>query len=327
MTASVDHVTFAAEATDELRVDLPSPLDLHASLRPFGRWGDDGIDRWDGNTLVRILRLGDEVIPISAHIDGEIVRPLLRVKVPTSSGRSDAAIVAAVQATFVPVPTELRTLAAADERVARLVSAYPGIVPVLVTDPFTALIRSISAQQVNLGWAATIRRRLAERYGMRHEIAGTYVYSLHADPLARATVDELRALQLTTAKARSVIAVAEAGVAGELERRALAALDDEALIEHLTRLRGIGRWSAEWFLARTLGRPRVVAGDLGVRKAVGRLYDAGPLPPEEEVRRLTAHWGASATVVQALALHEVTGESRSSGLPQAPSLPRSPRDR
>jgi DNA-3-methyladenine glycosylase II len=167
------------------------------------------------------------------------------------------------------------------------------------------LIRSISAQQVNLRWASTIRRRLAEKYGTRHDVAGEYVFSIHAQGFATATVEELRSLQLTTAKARSVIAVAEAGRAGELDRNELAALDDEALIAHLTRLRGIGRWSAEWFLARTLGRAAVVAGDLGVRKAVGRLYDAGPLPTEDEVRRLTAHWGASATVVQALALQDL----------------------
>jgi len=71
------------------------------------------------------------------------------------------------------------------------------------------------------------------------------------------------------------------------------------------KVRGIGRWSAEWFLARTLGRPRVVAGDLGVRKAVGRLYGAPATPSELEVRRLTAHWGAAATHAQALCLHDL----------------------
>ena len=170
---------------------------------------------------------------------------------------------------------------------------YPGIVPVLYPDPLTALIRSISAQQVNLRWAATIRRRIAERYGTRHDIDGEFVFSLHAEPLAAATEAELFELQLTRAKARSVIAVGEAGVAGKLRRATLESMSDDELIDHLTQIRGIGRWSAEWFLARTLGRPRVVAGDLGVRKAVGRMYLDGRMPSEDEVRRLTAHWGAS----------------------------------
>ncbi|HSH22227.1 MAG TPA: hypothetical protein VK992_06415, partial [Candidatus Caenarcaniphilales bacterium] len=82
-------------------------------------------------------------------------------------------------------------------------------------------------------------------------------------------------------------------------------LEDEQLIERLTTLPGIGHWSAEWFLARTLRRPRVVAGDLGVRKAVGRLYAEGAVPVEAEVRRMTAHWGAAASLVQVLVLHEL----------------------
>ena len=68
-------------------------------------------------------------------------------------------------------------------------------------------------------------------------------------------------------------------------------------------MRGIGVWTAEWLLARTLGRPRVVAGDLGVRKAVGLAYLGGGLPTDVEVRRLTAHWGEAAGMAQALVLH------------------------
>ncbi|MBA3780030.1 MAG: hypothetical protein H0X16_12180 [Chloroflexi bacterium] len=79
-------------------------------------------------------------------------------------------------------------------------------------------------------------------------------------------------------------------------------LDDEAVIERLVELPGIGRWSAEWFLARTLGRPRVVAGDLGVRKAIGAAYLAGRMPSEAEVRQLTAHWGDAAGIAQQLLL-------------------------
>ncbi len=282
-----------------IRVEFAGPIDLAASLAPLGRSGDDGIDRWDGTTLVRTLRVGDALaVPFAARVAGTREAPALEVDAPVP-------ITDEVRATLSPPPAVLTDLAAQDAAVGRLIGTYPGIVPVLFPDPLVALIRSISAQQVNLRWAATVRRRLAERYGTRHEIDGEFVYSLRAEPLAAASIDELFALQLTRAKARSVIAVGEAGVAGELEPTTLAAMTDDELITHLTRIRGIGRWSAEWFLARTLGRPRVVAGDLGVRKAVGRMYLSGAMPTEEEVRQLTAHWGASASHVQALALHDL----------------------
>jgi DNA-3-methyladenine glycosylase II len=288
-------------------VAFAPPLDLAASLAPLGRAGDDLIDRFDGTRAVRTLRLGrtEELVPYAADVTDRSDRPALAVHVRTVHADRVADVGRAVRATLLTDRSALAHLAAADEPVARLVRRYPGVVPVLFGDPFSALIRSISAQQVNLRWAATVRARLAQCYGMRHEIGAWEVWSLHPQPLAEARLEDLRALQLTTAKARAVIGVAQAAQAGELRLSELTAMDDGQLIAHLAGLRGIGSWSAEWFLARTLGRPRVVAGDLGVRKAVGRLYEAPAIPSESDVRRMTGHWGAAATHAQALALHDL----------------------
>lgn len=283
------------------------PLDLAASLAPLGRAGDDLIDRFDGTLLLRTLKLppADDPIAYAADVTGDPDRPGLTIHVLADHADALPALAGAVQATLLDDRSALAELATRDEAVGRLARRYPGIVPVLYRDPLTALIRSISAQQVNLRWAATIRARLAERYGTRHTLGAWEVWTLYAQPLADARLEDLRELQLTTAKSQSVIAVASAAQAGELQLSDLEALDDDGLIAHLTGLRGIGRWSAEWFLARTLGRPRVVAGDLGVRKAIGHLYAMPAMPTEEEVRRATAHWGAAATHAQALALHDL----------------------
>jgi DNA-3-methyladenine glycosylase II len=120
-------------------------------------------------------------------------------------------------------------------------------------------------------------------------------------------------LQFTTSKSLSIVAVAQALADPQLSLDHLAALADEDIVERLVTIRGIGRWSAEWVLARTLGRATVVAGDLGVRKAVGLAYLGTPAPTEAEVRQLTAHWGESAGTAQALLLHAL-GE----GLLKAP---------
>jgi DNA-3-methyladenine glycosylase II len=273
----------------------------------LGRSGDDLIDRFDGRVVLRTMRIGPDetLVPYAAEIADDRNRPNLTLHLPAAHEGRLTDVADALRATLVTDRSALAALAAADPAVAGLAGRYPGVVPILYTDPFTALIRSISAQQVNLRWAATVRARLAQRYGTRHDIGAWQVWSLHAEPLATARVEDLRAIQLTTAKAQSVIAVARAALDWELGAADLKALDDEALIAHLTRIRGIGRWSAEWFLARTLGRPRVVGGDLGVRKAVGRLYRTSKIPSELETRRLTQHWGAAAMHAQALALHDV----------------------
>ena len=277
-------------------------IDFGASLAPLGRWGDDLLDRFDGHRLLRTIRVAADQPPLPYAAEArQAPNNKLELHLPDSAPESASALIAA---TFVTQTDALRELSARDHLIAALAERYPGLVPVLIPDPFQAIVRSISAQQINLAFAARIRERLALAYGTRLEIGADFVYMLRSEALAEATVEDLRALQLTYAKARAVVATARAATSGELERDDLERLDDEALIGHLTRLPGIGRWSAEWFLARTLGRPRVVAGDLGVRKAVGRLYGVG-MPSEIETRRLTEHWAGAATVAQALALHDL----------------------
>jgi DNA-3-methyladenine glycosylase II len=132
------------------------------------------------------------------------------------------------------------------------------------------------------------------------------VISLEAERLAAATVSELRALQFTTRKAEYIIALASAVATRHLDLEALRMAPDAEVMARLTALRGLGVWTAEWFLARALGRARVAAGDLGVRKAVGVAYLQGQMPTEAEVRRLTAHWGEAAGVAQQLILHALS---------------------
>jgi DNA-3-methyladenine glycosylase II len=282
------------------RVDLPAPLDIAGSLELFQRSGDDLIDRWDGVRLVRALATEAAPIPFVATATGDVERPGFDVQ--TDAAHADL-IRETVETTFAPARPDYPRLLEKDPVLAVLDAQFPGIRQIRQLDLFTALIRCISAQQVNLRWAVTTRRRLAEAFGERHEIAGNVVYSL--DPQRFAAVDpaQIRALQFTTSKSVSIVATAQALLTESLTVETLSGLPDEEVIARLITIKGIGRWSAEWVLARTLGRPCVVAGDLAVRKAVGLAYLDAPLPSEAEVRAATTHWGESAGTAQALLLH------------------------
>jgi DNA-3-methyladenine glycosylase II len=279
-------------------VRLPPPLDIAGSLELFRRSGDDLIDRWDGTRLVRCLSAPDHYpAPFVAVRHGTVDQPAFE----TSS--IEPAVLDAVATTFTPAPPEYVDLLANDPVLARLNARFPGIRQIRQLDLFTALIRCISAQQVNLRWAVTTRRRLAETFGTRHEVDGECVYSLDPERVASIDPVQIRVLQFTTSKSEFIVAVARALAEGSVSLDALAQSPDDEVIERLCTIRGIGRWSAEWVLARTLGRPCVVAGDLGVRKAVGLAYLDTPLPSEAQVRQATAHWGTSASAAQALLLH------------------------
>jgi len=282
-------------------VEYPAPLDIPGSLDIFRRTGDDGLDRWDGRVLIRTTRVADTVVPFIGTVVGTVDAPALAVTV--TDVIHAPAIEHVVRTMFVTAPGPLAELIAIDPVIAGLEARYPGLRPVLQLDPLTALIRAISAQQVNLRWATTTRRRLAEAFGCQHTLGSHQVFSLAAERLAAIDVMALRALQFTTRKAEYIVTLATAVATGTLDLAALRDRPDAEVISCLTACRGLGRWTAEWFLARVLGRSRVVAGDLGVRKAVGAAYGHESLPSETAVRELTTHWGAAAGVAQQLLLH------------------------
>ena len=162
---------------------------------------------------------------------------------------------------------------------AALERALSGFRPMLVPDPFEMLVGAIAAQQVSLFAATAIRNRLVERFGER--VGSVYAFP-PATAVAGADPGELVALGFSRRKAEYVLTVAR-----ELpELAALGSLPDEAVKERIVRVRGLGEWTADWFLARHLGRQRAwPAGDLGLRKAVAAFYG-----PAADVRALGARF-------------------------------------
>jgi len=301
--------TFRRGAGDgAVRLDLAGPLDFAATLEPLGRHGDDLLDRWDGTRLLRAATAPAGALAYAVEPAGTREAPAVWV---TAVGPGSGAAADLARQAFASPPAGFAELLERDAVLAGLAARLPGYRPLRQPDLFTALVRAISAQQVNLRWAATTRRRLAEALGEHWSVAGEPVCRLDPERLATTDPGAIRALQLTTRKAEYLVGVAREISAGRLSRAELDALPDDAVVSRLTGLRGVGRWTAEWILVRTLGRPRVVAGDLGVRKAVGGAYAGGRLPGEAEVRELTAHWGDSAELAQALLLQGLaTGELR-----------------
>jgi DNA-3-methyladenine glycosylase II len=171
-----------------------------------------------------------------------------------------------------------------DEVLARIVPALAGFRPPLAPDPFESLVTSITAQQVSLFAAFAIRNRLIERFGEPGEHAFAFPTR---ERLARATDEELVGLGFSRRKAEYVVGLARAGV----DLDALAALPDDEVKARLTALRGLGEWTADWFLARHLARSRAwPAGDLGLRRAVESFYGGGRPLTTEEVRAIGARF-------------------------------------
>jgi DNA-3-methyladenine glycosylase II len=150
----------------------------------------------------------------------------------------------------------------------------------MAPDPFESLVTSITAQQVSLNSAFAIRNRLIERFGVRAEHA--YVFPAR-ERLALVEPAQLAALGFSRRKAEYVVGLARS----DLDLQALGRLPDDEVKASLTALTGIGEWTADWFLARHLGRPHAwPAGDLGLRKAASKFYGDGRTLSTEEVREM-----------------------------------------
>lgn len=150
--------------------------------------------------------------------------------------------------------------------------------------PFVALMRSIVFQQLSGKAAGTIWGRV------RDACPGKGLP--RPDEVLSVDYDILRAAGLSNNKALAVHDLAEKVLSGVVpDRRRLNRMEDEAIIERLIEVRGIGRWTVEMMLMFHLGRPDVFpVGDLGVRKGITATYGLEEVPEGDELEVYGDRW-------------------------------------
>lgn len=283
---------------------VEGPLDIASTLARYRLWGDDPANRLVGDTFLRVLRHQGSLVPYAVRGGGTVDDARLEVDVPGARASSvREAVTAEVRKVYgldFDVPDFYRE-AKADPVLARLAERLHGLRPTVSPGGLEMLVGAITAQQINLAFAFTLRARLVRRYGTPAAIDGETVHAFPAAAdLARARQRELRAMQFSARKAEYVRDLARAAAAGVLDLAALARVPNSGVIERLTARRGLGRWTADWFMARCLGRTDVCpAGDLAVRKAFEHYYGRGRSLSETAIRRRAARWAGH----QTLAVH------------------------
>jgi DNA-3-methyladenine glycosylase II len=180
-----------------------------------------------------------------------------------------------------------RELALRDPVLGKLIAATPGLHLTRRGDPFTTLARAIVGQQISVKAAQAIWERLIAACG---RTSGTPPI-LDAVRVTRKRVATLRALGLSERKAEYIRDLARHFVSARLDPRTWSALDDEALIEALVDVKGIGRWTAEMFLMFHEMRADVLPiDDLGLQKAMALHYFGGERPPLPVLREFAEKW-------------------------------------
>jgi DNA-3-methyladenine glycosylase II len=148
------------------------------------------------------------------------------------------------------------------------------------SDHFEGLVSAIASQQLSTKAAATIFARV-KALGL--DETGTF----HPATLLARDETALRGAGLSGQKTRYIRDVCEKVTSGALALDSLHAIDDEAVIEALCSVKGVGRWTAEMFLMFRLGRPDVLpVGDLGIQKGFMRLFGLRTMPTPEKMMKL-----------------------------------------
>jgi DNA-3-methyladenine glycosylase II len=235
-------------------IRLPDPYDFELSTARYRAFGPDKANLWHEGGLHRVIDASE--VRITAAPGGAdaaprdpAAEPVVRKLLGSEFDLDPFYAFAEQEPTLGPLVARLR-----------------GLRPPIAVEPFETLVTSITAQQVSLFAAFAVRNRVIERFGER----GEHAYSFPArERLAEAREEELVTLGFSRRKAEYVVALARS----ELDLDALAALPDDEVKRQLTAQRGLGEWTADWFLARHLARPRAwPAGDLGLRKAAAVFY-------------------------------------------------------
>ena len=192
----------------------------------------------------------------------------------------------------------LNALAEREEAFAKVLDAHGHPEPRANEPGVETLLRTIVGQQVSVAAARSMWNKLTAKFGQ----------PIGLDAMLAASDEEMREAGMSRQKAGYARSLAELVLSGELNLSHLPK-DDEEAIALLTRIKGIGRWSAEIYLLFAEGRTDVwPAGDLAVQIEIGKLLGLEGKPSEKQLRQLAEAWRPHRGAVAVLAWHSYNSQ-------------------
>jgi DNA-3-methyladenine glycosylase II len=272
------------------------PFRLDLTVWALRRRPENRIDLWDGQVYRRVTILDGAPVLLSVIQSGPGEEAQLQVSL---SGEKANPSLQAPATAFLEKSlglhrdlTDFYKLSATDSRLGPLVQRFYGLKPPRFATLFECLVNAIACQQVTLTLGIRMINRLAARYGASQSWEDQPAYDLpDAATLAVLEEDALRLLQFSRQKARAIIGLARLVAEDPQILEASAEMVDQAALEYLRQLHGVGRWTAEYALLRGLGRLHVFpADDVGARNGLQRWLDLAESPDYAAIQRLLASW-------------------------------------
>jgi DNA-3-methyladenine glycosylase II len=256
----------------------------------------NNVDLFDDGTWRRVLMIGRSPVALAVRQARRGARPEIEVRISAARPRDVKDKVAAVVSRMLGLERDLSSfyrLARNDSTLRPLAERLRGMKPVQYPTVFEAFANAVACQLVSLSAGMHVLNRLTEQFGKSMGLRGVTMRSFApAEAIAHSNPDALRALGLSRQKGEYLINLAQlAADPKDRDFSSIAALDDAAAVERLSKIRGVGRWTAEYVLLRGFGRIDIFPGDdVGGRNKLYEFLGETAAPDYEGVRRITDRW-------------------------------------
>ena len=284
---------------EQLKLNVPvvKPFRLDFTIWVLRRRKTNIVDWWDEEKYSRVLVFDHQPVRMSIVQQETNRAPNLAItlnsqKVISLSTQKEALLIVRKMLGLAVDLQPFYKLAAGNEFLRELAEVFFGVKPPCFPSLFEALVNSISCQQVTLDVGILMMNRLAKRFGTEFKFVGVIQYAFpRPKDLANVTEADIKDLGYSTQKARAIKELSQTFLQDNTVFTHLEKMTNEQIVQHLTTLRGIGRWSAEYVLLRGIERLDIFPGDdVGARNNLQRLFHLDKKPDYEEIKKLTAPW-------------------------------------
>ncbi len=254
------------------------------------------IDRWDGQAYQRVMALGGRPVEVKVTQQGTLGKPILHVTATAEKmvPQLRPAITRALER-MLGLRIDLSKFyqfARREKKLYELSQRFVGLKPPRFLSLFEALVNAFACQQLSLTVGILLLNRLSAKCGLPFDEEGSTVFTFpQPERVARLHPETFRKIGFSRQKARALAELSRRFTRKSVDLESIEALDDEAALEQLHQLRGVGRWSAEYVLLRGMGRTNLFPGDdVGAQNKLRHLLRLRKPLDYEGVRRLLNRW-------------------------------------
>lgn len=282
---------------DHISIKLPTEFEYKVNLNFLKRQRDNFLYQIEQEKITRIITVDGETffVQISSHNNAYLTVKLLLSSTPTITEKHRHLIAQFISDWF-DLNRDISSfykLAKEDCLLRHLVTSNYGLRNIGIPDLFEALCWAVIGQQVNLKFAGRLKREFVESFGKSIEYNGTSYWTFPSyKKIAALSKQQLSHIKMTERKKEYIIGIAQEMANNKLTKEKLIGLGDPKLIEkELTKIHGVGPWTAHYVLMRCLRYPTVFPiDDVGLINAIKHVKKLKQKPTKQQIEELFYQW-------------------------------------